>query len=188
VFSVLRPICYQSRLLYWLPPESGGHQTPRRRWSPSEYAIRNTIRYADGSFPLRHHPPCGWQPRVATTHYATRHHPHCGWQQRMATTGWPAFRFGRIGKPQAFRVLHAACREAYATSWFWVGYVRLTSIIHNCGPTWCIVAKLFGQVPLPIYTRSTRKSAPVQNVQGGAIKLFFGASRRICSAPSFRKI
>jgi len=41
-------------LAVWLPPESGGHQTPRWQWSPFDYAIHNTIRYADGSFPLRH--------------------------------------------------------------------------------------------------------------------------------------
>jgi len=54
-------------LAAWLPPVSDGHQ-----WSPSDYAIRNTIRSEDDSFPLRHHPPCGWQQRVTTTHYAIR--------------------------------------------------------------------------------------------------------------------
>jgi len=35
-------------LAAWLPPVSDGHRTPRRQWSPSDYAIRNTIRSDDG--------------------------------------------------------------------------------------------------------------------------------------------
>jgi len=33
---------------------------PCQQWSPSDNDIRNTIRSVDGSFSLRHHPPCSY--------------------------------------------------------------------------------------------------------------------------------